>query len=385
MRMPIVASLLALGSPAAAQTSATVPSRVPPIANNTDPAFGAIGPVEIVASLPDFDPSGVAVIGGRLFLSQPKQDIDAAGPTLAKYREGRIKPWPSAVLAMPSGRPAADRLVSVHGLTTDTRGRLWALDSGKVKGKPYEPGGAKVIGFDPASGRIVAKLLLTTAMLPGSNLNDLRVDLTHGAKGTVYITDSSAKDAALVVVDIATGRQRRVLAGHRSVVPDPGYLTVLDGCVLNGAQQPAAMPKGGADGITLSRDSATVYYAPISSHRLYSLPTALLADFGASDATLAAAVKDEGEKGAADGLATDAWGRIYTSASDHDAVFRRNLDGSFEIVARDPRFVWPDGLFADDTYVYVTLGQWTRLPQFHNGRDMRRPPFLVARMPIKAP
>ncbi|WP_145143475.1 L-dopachrome tautomerase-related protein [Roseomonas gilardii] len=372
----LVASVL-IAVPATAQ--------VPPITGNTDPAFGRVGKVEIVASIPDFDPSGIAVIGGRLFLSQPKQDMDAPGPTLAEWRGGRIVPWPTPDLAMPSARPAADRLVSVHGLTTDTAGRLWALDDGKVKGKPYDAGGAKVIGFDPATGHIVAKLLLTDAMLPGSNMNDLRVDLTHGAEGTVYITDSSANDAALVVVDIATGRQRRVLAGDRSVIPDPGYMTVLDGRVLNGVQQPPAMPRGGADGITLSRDSSRLYYAPLSSRSLYSLPTALLADFATTDATLAAAVRDEGEKGAADGLATDTWGRIYTSASDHNAVFRRNLDGSFALIARDPRFVWPDGLFADDRYVYVTLGQWTRLPQFHNGTDMRRPPFLVARMPIVAP
>jgi len=53
--------------------------------------------------------------------------------------------------------------------------------------------------------------------------------------------------------------------------------------------------------------------------------------------------------------------------------------------AAKPRFVWPDGLFADNSYVYVTLGQWTRLPQFHNGVDMRKPPFIVARMSITAP
>jgi sugar lactone lactonase YvrE len=385
MRLTLAASLLVIAAPVAAQTPAMSPTHVPPITENADPAFGSIGKVEIVASLPDFDPSGIAVIGGRLFLSQPKQDMDTAGPTLIEYRDGRAMPWPSSEMAMPSARPAADRLISAHGITADTRGRLWVLDNGKVKGKPYEPGGAKVIGFNPNTGHIIAKLLLTGSMLPDSNMNDLRVDLTHGRKGVVYITDSSANDAALVVVDIATGRQRRVLTGNASVIPDPGYMNVLDGRVLNGAQKPPAMPRGGADGITLSKDSTTLYYAPISSRRLYSLPTALLADFAVSEAELAAAVKDEGEKGAADGIATDAWGRLYISASDHDAVLRRNLDGSFEMIARDPRFVWPDGLFADNSYVYVTLGQWTRLPQFHNGVDMRKPPFIVARMSITAP
>ncbi|MGU3422785.1 L-dopachrome tautomerase-related protein [Methylobacterium sp. D54C] len=376
--------------PAAATVAVTllaVPTvaQTPSIASNVDPSFGAVGHIEIVAALPGPDPSGIAVIGDRLFLSSPKQDADHAGPTLVEWRDGRAVPWPSEALSLPSTRPASDRLVSVHGLTTDTRGRLWAIDDGKVKGKPYEPGAAKIVGFDPATGAIVAKVILTDAMLPGSNMNDLRIDLTHGREGTAYVTDSSVKDAALIVVDLATGRQRRVLAGDRSVVPDSGYLTVLDGRVLVADPKQLTMPTGGADGITLSKDSSQLYYSPLSSRRLYSIPTALLADFDKDDATLAAAVTNEGEKGAADGLATDAWGRIYTTAADQDAVFRRNLDGSFDLIARDARFVWPDGIFADDRYVWVVLGQWTRLPQFHSGMDMRKPPFLVARMPIEAP
>ena len=111
----------------------------------------------------------------------------------------------------------------------------------------------------------------------------------------------------------------------------------------------------------------------------------MLADFDADDTALHAAIVDEGEKGSADGLATDAWGRVYTTAGEQDAIFRRNLDGSFDLVARDPRFVWPDGIFADEHYVYVTLGQWTRLPRLNNGQDLRRPPFLVARVPIRPP
>lgn len=355
------------------------------ITDNRDAAVGSVGKVEIVASLPDFDPSGIAVIKRHIFLSQPKQDVDSPGPTLVEWRNGHSVPWPSAELSMPSTLPAADRLVSVHGLTVDRKGRLWVLDDGKVKGKPYESGATKVVGFNPSNGCIVVKIVLTNAIRPGSNMNDLRVDLSHGPKGTIYITDSSAKNPALVVVDIASGRQRRVLASSRSVMPDPGYMTLLDGSTISSVQKPPAMPSGGVDGLTLSRDASRLYYAPLSSHRLYSIPIALLANPSTTDAALASAVRDEGEKGAADGLATDAWGRIYTSASDHDAVFRRNLDGTFELIARDARFVWPDGLFADDQYVYVTLGQWSRLPQFHGGQDLRRPPYLVARIPIVAP
>lgn len=342
--------------------------------------------VEIIARLADLDPSGIAVIGKRVFLSFPKHDADHAGPVLGEWRDGRIVPFPNAAMASQTAGEPAQRLVSVHGITTDAQGRLWVIDDGKVKGQGIPHGGAKVVGFDPDTGRVVAKVLIDAALLPDSHLNDLRIDLTHGPRGTAYISDSSFEGhPALVVVDLASGRQRRVLANDPRIKADPGYQTVLEGRVLSQSAQPPAFPGGGVDGLALSPDNATLYFAALSSRRLYALPTALLADFAQDDASLSAAVEDLGEKGAADGMATDPWGRLYTTAADHDAIFRRNLDGSFERFAQDPRFIWPDGIFADEHYVYVVLGQWTRLPTYHGGVDRRQPPYLVARVPVSAP
>lgn len=356
------------------------------VTDNRDPGFQPSGDVEIVASIPAPDPSGIAVTGGRLFLTFPKHDGDHPGPVLGEWKDGRLAPFPSAQWAERTTGDPANRLISPHGLTLDARGRLWVIDDGKIKGQPIPAGGAKVLGVDPASGNVFAKVILKDALLPGSHMNDLRVDLTHGAEGTAFVSDSSFDGhPALVVLDIATGRQRRVLTNDKSVKPDPGFLTFLGGKPLRGDPRHPTFPYSGVDGVTLSKDSDRLYYAPLGSHRLYSLPTALLADFSIDDATVSRAVVDEGEKGSADGLATDAWGRIYTTAAEHDAVFRRNLDGSFDLIARDPRFVWPDGIFADERYVYVTLGQWTRLPQFHGGKDLRKPPFVVARMAILPP
>ncbi|SHM44003.1 Sugar lactone lactonase YvrE [Sphingobium sp. YR657] len=354
--------------------------------DNSDPGFGAAGDVEIMARIPAPDPSGIAVIDGRLFLSFPKHDGDHAGPVLAEWKDGKVQPFPNDLWANRTDADPSNHLISPHGLTADARGHLWAIDDGKVKGQPIPSGGAKLIGIDPVSGAILSKIILDRTTLPGSHLNDLRIDLTHGTAGTAYISDSSFDGHhALVVVDIASGRQRRVLADHASVHADPGFVTFLSGRPLRADPAKPSFPGGGVDGVTLSRDGRRLYYAPLSSHRLYSLPTALLSDFTVDDAALGAAVVDEGEKGSADGLATDPWGRIYTTAGEQDAIFRRNLDGSFDLIARDPRFVWPDGIFADEHYVYVTLGQWTRLPRLNNGQDLRKPPFLVARVPIQPP
>jgi hypothetical protein len=83
---------LAMASPAAAQPTQ--------IHDNTDPGFGAQGSVEIIASIPDLDPSGIAVIGGRLFLSFPSMTAITPGPrwgngamaasSLSKRRHGQL-------------------------------------------------------------------------------------------------------------------------------------------------------------------------------------------------------------------------------------------------------------------------------------------------------
>ncbi|MFM0229852.1 L-dopachrome tautomerase-related protein [Paraburkholderia sediminicola] len=346
------------------------------------------GSLEVVARFFGPGPSGIAVTpSGRIFVGFPRHADDHRGPTLGELKDGRIVPYPDAALSLPTDAPAADRLISVHGMTTDSRGRLWLIDDGKRAGHPIPDGGAKVVGIDPTTNRIFAKVVLKApALLADSHMNDLRVDLTHGAQGTAYIADSSFDTSpAIVVVDIATGRQRRVLAHHDSTQPEQGFLTVLEGRPLRYDAVHPTFPVGGVDGITLSADSTRLYYSPLSSRRLYSIPTDVLANFDASEAQLESAVANEGEKGAADGLATDRENRIYTTDSEHDAIMRRYPDGHFDVVARDPRIVWPDGIFATDHFAYVTLGQWDRLPGFNGGEDLRRPPYLLVRIPIEAP
>lgn len=354
-------------------------------ATNRDHGIASSGPFEVVARFEGPGPSGIAVTHGRVFVGFPRHAVNHRGATLAELKDGRLYPYPDAAHSMPSDRPAAERLMSIHGMTTDTQGRLWAIDDGKLAGQPLVPGAAKVIGIDPATNRIFASIILhAPALLPDSHMNDLRVDLTHGAQGTVYVTDSSfGMSPALVVVDIATGRQRRVLADHPSIKAERGFMAVVEGrpLVFDPPRHPPAFVWGGVDGITLSPDGETLYYSQLTGRRLYGIPTRLLSDFSKDDARLAAGIRDLGEKGVADGLASDAQGRIYTTNFEHDAIFRRNADGSFETMVHDPRVLSPDGIFVDGNMVYCTLGQWNRLGGLNGGHDLRVPPYYLIRFP----
>lgn len=346
------------------------------------------GTLEVVARFDGPGPSGIAVTpDGRVFVGFPRHAEDHKGATLAELVRGTLVPFPNAAMSLPSNLSAAQRLLSVHGMTTDSKGNVWVIDDGKRAGIQGIPdGGAKVVGFNPATREVIASVVIRApALLPDSHLNDLRVDLTHGAKGTAYISDSSfGTSPALVVVDLATGRQRRVLATHPSTQPEQDFLAVLEGKPLRYDPKHPTFPVGGADGIALSADSRRLYYAPLTSRRLYSIPTDVVSDLDTPERTLAAAVKDEGEKGFADGLAMDAQDRLYITDGEHHSILRRWPDGHFDVVARDARIVWPDGIFATTGHVYVTLGQWNRLPSFNGGKDLREPPYLLMRAPLEA-
>ncbi|NPC46594.1 gluconolactonase [Corallococcus sp. AB032C] len=345
------------------------------------------GTLEVVARFDGPGPSGIAVTpDGRVFVGFPRHAEDHKGATLAELVRGTLVPFPNAAMSLPSNLPAAQRLLSVHGMTTDSKGNVWVIDDGKRAGIQGIPdGGAKVVGFNPATREVIASVVIRApALLPDSHLNDLRVDLTHGAKGTAYISDSSfGTSPALVVVDLATGRQRRVLATHPSTQPEQDFLALLEGKPLRYDPKHPTFPVGGADGIALSTDSRRLYYAPLTSRRLYSIPTDVVSDLDVPERTLAAAVKDEGEKGFADGLAMDTQDRLYITDGEHHSILRRWPDGHFDVVARDARIVWPDGIFATAGHVYVTLGQWNRLPSFNGGKDLREPPYLLMRAPLE--
>lgn len=352
-----------------------------------DPSAVPAGSITVLGQFTDPGPSGVAVTPDkRLFISFPRHAQNHKDATLAEIINGKRIPFPNNEMSLPSNLPLKDRLISVHGITLDSKNNLWVIDDGKRAGiKEIPDGAAKVVGFDIQSHKVIASIpIYAPVLLPDSHLNDLRIDLTHGEKGTAYVTDSSfGISPALVVVDLATGKQRRVLANNISTQAEKGFVAYLAGKPRLYDPEHPSFPVGGADGITLSNDSKTLYYAPLTSRRLYSIPTDIIANFDNNEDTLAKNVKDLGEKGFADGLASDSQDRIYTTNGEHNSIWQRWPDGHIDLIARDPRIDWPDGIAVQGDTLYVVAGQWERLAGFHQGKDLREPNYLLLSIPFK--
>jgi sugar lactone lactonase YvrE len=141
----------------------------------------------------------------------------------------------------------------------------------------------------------------------------------------------------------------------------------------------------GSDGIAIGADGKRLYYCPLMSRRLYSVSAEALADPALSEEQVAKTVEDLGDKGASDGLESDAEGRVYATNYETNSVLRRSADGRYETLVHDPRVLWPDTLsLASDGYLYFTANQLHRQPMFHRGKDRRQKPYSLFRVRVDA-
>jgi sugar lactone lactonase YvrE len=350
----------------------------------------AVGQLEVTATFGGAMPTGITVANsGRIFVNFPKWG-DNVEYTVAEVKGGKTVPYPSAEMNQyKSGDNQADKLVSVQSVVVDPSGnRLWILDTGSIGFGPTSFGGPKLIAVDLTSNRAVKKIVFPADVaLTTTYLNDVRFDLHRGAEGMAFITDSTSNGPnGIIVVDLATGKSWRRLNDHPSTKPDPEFVPVVEGEILEMRLpgQPPARFAVGSDGIAMSPDGKTLYYCPLTSRHLYSVSVDALSDQRRSDAEVAATVKDLGEKGGAgDGLESDAQGRVYLSDYEHNAIRRWNSNGEINTLVHDPRALWPDTLsLAADGYLYFTANQVERQAVFHNGQDLRQKPYVLFRVKV---
>ena len=353
------------------------------------PSERSIGAIQPVFEFRDAMPTGVTVSSeGRIFVNFPRWGDDVPF-TVGELRDGKLVPYPDAKInSFDPARPR-ETLSSVQSVVVDPANRLWILDTGAPGFSAQIVGAAKLVAIDLTTNKIVKTIVFpATTATPATYLNDVRFDLRYGKAGVAYITDSSLTGpGSIIVVDLDSGDSWRKLTGHPSTSADPNFTPVVGGEIMAFRQKgkPPTPIRIAADGIALSADGATLYYCPLSSRRLFSVPTALLRDRSADEAAVAQAVADLGEKGASDGLEVDDKGRVYAGDYEHDSIRQRQVDGAWKTIAYDEHILWPDTLsVAKDGYLYFTANQLDRQPPFHEGQDLRQKPYILFRLKIDA-
>ncbi|KDQ58913.1 hypothetical protein JAAARDRAFT_127607 [Jaapia argillacea MUCL 33604] len=362
-------------------------------------------------------PTGLSVSStGKIYANFPTQ-LNTAN---TKFTVGVITnytteaPFPSAEYNTPPGgflnasntaygAGDPDHLISVQSVVVDELDRVWALDTGRPLSNGQmvysSYGGPKLVGFDQNGTVIANHVLPPNVAYPDSYLNDVRFDLRPSTlpsgKGVAYITDSSDEGRnGIIVIDLGTGEAWRHLDSIPYTRGDQGFVSTYDGepfqPVRSGLMGHLTT---GADGIALSADGEYLFFTPLSSRRLYRVPTSFLlvqpsiANPNAANDAIAM-TQFHGQSGGshADGMETDSSGLIYIGAPEQNSINIHNAaTGTFTTFVRDPRIQWPDTLsVATNNRLYFTVNQYWLQPAINNGTDKRIPPYGIFSVPIGA-
>ncbi|MER2269389.1 L-dopachrome tautomerase-related protein [Methylobacterium oxalidis] len=330
---------------------------------------------------------------GRIFVNFPRWSEDAP-VSVAEVKDGKPVPYPDA--AWNSWRNAKadeispqDHFVCVQSVVADGQDRLWVVDAAAPAMAHVIKDGPKLVGIDLKTNRVVKTIPFDTGtVLQASYINDVRI--SPDGK-TAYLTDSGA-EGALIVVDIDSGKAKRVLAGDPATMPDKSVTVTYDG-------KPLRRPDGrgvtfAADGIALSKDGGTLYWQAIKGKTLYSLPTDALTGWATAsvvpealtDKSLSGKVRTVGENGVADGLLISRHdGRMYVTSPQDDAVKVRDLAGGragLTTLVQDARLRWPDtfGEGPDGT-IYVTTSHIQDSADYKPGAPISLPTELWSLKP----
>jgi sugar lactone lactonase YvrE len=253
------------------------------------------------------------------------------------------------------------RLVSVLGVETDRKGRLFVLDQGRENGGPVAAFAARLVVYDlladPTGGTVFLDLPFGPTIAPTETafLNDIVVD---SDRDYAFITDSGIPTVpgrpsrgGLVVVNLQGRVARRVLDSHRCVQPEVS-------AVVGGIEVVANV---GADSLAMSPDFGTLFFAALSSRTLYTLPTSALRNFSGKDEDLVPLLRSWDKGTLSDGFAVDNMGQLFISALEGDGVWGGPIP-AMPLVSSDGGFALPPAVVATEGF----LTEWPDTFGFDN-------------------
>lgn len=263
---------------------------------------------------------------------------------------GRLLPYPDAGFsAGDSSRAAEARAVSVQSVALDPDKRsLWIVDAGNPQLSGRIQGAAKLVQVDLASNTVRRTLLLDNDIAPpGSYLADVRIDAT---RGLAFLPDLAL--GAIAVVDLETGRGRRMLHGQASTQAEDMVLS-FDGTPWLYAD--GSRPRTAVTSIAISPDGRDLYFKALVGRRLYRIRIAALLG-SAADAERA--VQHVADVHPSDAMTFGPDGWLYLTAIDRHSITRWRPGAELQTVVTDPRLAWPVGLtFGPSGEAFTTVGR----------------------------
>ncbi|XP_043785343.1 protein yellow-like [Apis laboriosa] len=239
----------------------------------------------------------------------------------------------------------------VQSMEIDPIGRMWVLDSGKMSPLSLEvkttcPPRLVILDLEK-NGEVlrIYEFPTNVAHHGTAHLNDIVLD--HEDGGMAYITDSDRNDPGIIVYSLRNNTSWKVR--HDSMKAKHEAVKFMI------SKTPINIPVP-IDGIALSPASSNdrqIYYSPLSSFYLYSIPTSVLKN---NESNVDSYVKELGRKNSqTDGMMMSAKGVLYFGLLADDAVAMWDTKQSISfttgqrVISRDhERMQWPDTFAFDE-------------------------------------
>ena len=314
---------------------------------------------------------GVSAKTGRVFVNFPYWSDDHL-LSVAEIVDGKPKAFPNEDWNKPG--PAGSHFICVQSVVVDDQDNLWILDPAAPKMKEIVKGGPKLVKIDLKTNQVVQTIPFGEDVAPTkSYLNDVRIDT---AANVAFITESGK--GAIIVVDLKTGKARRLLDGHKSTQPEKEVKLTVDGKQLI-AEETKKPPQITSDGIALDTKNGYLYYHALTGRTLYRIKTASLLDEKLSKSDLESKVETVAQTAPPDGMLEASDGSIYLTDIEGNSITRWNAGANkIEPVINDKRLSWPDTLaWGPSGELYVTASQIQNMPRFNSGKSTRTEPYKL--------
>lgn len=339
--------------------------------------------LEVVAELDGTRPGNPTITpDGRILLSM--QPLD--GPefrVVELMKDGSLKPFPTMDWADGPDKGKVG-LSSVIGIDTTEDGVVYILDMGSANAP------AQIVAWDSVNNHLVKRIEIEKSATVGNSfLQDFALDTK---RNKMYIADTTLGNlvgeskSAFVVVDLNTGKSRRVLEANPALM-SPEYKLVINGSTMGTKREDGSkdLLYLGLNPITIDGDNEWIYFGTVNGSRIYRIPASLLADENVTAEALATAIEFYSEKRPSDGMVMGPDGYIYVGDVEKNAV-AVSKKGEYRIIAQDEKLLdWVDGFTIDkkNGYIYATQNQLHLHPALNEGEESSTKPYHVVRMKLQ--
>lgn len=340
--------------------------------------------LETVAEFGKHQPIGLGVSRAapsgrdRIFVTFPK-NAESYDYGLAEIIDGKRRPYPTAQWNQWDSLNPQNRFINVQALFVDQTNALWVLDPASPAGMKAMPEGIKLLKINLATNAVEKIYRFEDLPRNRTGLNDVQVDTR---RQMAYLSDPGR--AAIVVLDLASGKSRTVLENDTSTKADPNFVLTIDGKDVRDTQGNPF--KSNVNGIALTHDFRYLYFRPITQTKLFRIATEYLANPALTATKLASHVEAMGETGVSHGMIADKAGNVYLTDSPDKSIRYFTPAGQLKTLVQDNRLLWPDSFgIGSDGYLYVTAAQIHRTRRYNSGADKVDYPFRLYRVKLPTP